>query len=207
MISIVHWSLHIPIVTASTSVIGPWLSTYPLVGLCTIFYYYTVIPDVVYLPMKQAMEDAKLNRLYDVKSIVNDEALDYDVDKEGREAREKSCLKNFFFGPQIAMKDQMFRVENVCESAAIFEIKRSWERQASDTPILSPIPEKMDGSWKEPATEEAEVTQELEFLNACYRNVKKKMKAEKERGRKQGQDAAKDDQELDEALNLPEFNG
>lgn len=98
----------------------------------------------------------------------------------------------------------------MCTSAAIFDIKRSWERGNGDnTPILTTEP-KLSSGWKEPAKEEDEGDKhqkELEFLNACYRNVKKKMKAERKRGRKQGQEAADDDQELDEEMNLPKFNG
>ena len=55
--------------------------------------------------MKQAIEEQERNRDYDVESIVNDEIMEHDMVEEDQEARKKSCLKNFLFGPVIDTKE------------------------------------------------------------------------------------------------------
>ena len=95
--------------------------------------------------------------------------------------------------------ESQFRVENVCESAAIFSIKRSWERNSSESPIISTVPESQY-NWKEPEIKkDAAEENELEFLNQCYQCVKKKIKHERRRNpaQKDSEHAIAEDQKLD----------
>jgi len=129
------------------------------------------------------------------------------VDDAADIARKGSWLKNFLFGEVVPEEESQYRVENVCDSAAIFSIKRSWVRDEKSSPIESTEP-MQECKWAHPDPADQE-EDELKFLNECYRRVKKKMKVEREK--KPGQEASEekvaDNKERDESMDLPIFNG
>lgn len=130
-----------------------------------------------------------------MQDIVNDEYEVNFIDPDS----ENSCkahLNSFFFGKDIDKFKVEHRIKNVCESAAIFRIQRSWERPKNEeeddekkaitnaTPLAfytaneNNEEEDADEMRQKCYVKEEDFT--LEFLNACYMAVKNKMRQVKE---------------------------
>ena len=70
-----------------------------------------------------------------VADIINDEFIEQKPETEEDEEEANSCkgkCKSFFFGDPVIKTADEHRVKNVCTSAAIFKIQKSWERKKGD---------------------------------------------------------------------------
>ena len=127
VISVIHWLINISTALDGANFLRPWLFTYPMMGVITILTYFLHARDYVVRPLRERVHGETIN-VWDkrIDDIINDERIGEGIIPEEENAKR---FKKFLFGDPFPIEVSNHKVLNVCESAAIYTILKSYERK------------------------------------------------------------------------------